>query len=537
MEIIPHFNWDLTVSIFRNRLYIFKFFFCFYRKEINAIRAHSYLVGLIYSFETFVTRTCVFISIITFLQFGKQLTAERVFAITAIYNVLRPVITILFSIGISSIAEVNVSVLRIQNFLSSEEVPESETESPANVNNFNGDVKAAPNGNVIGELSGVNWASRVAVKNSLNGDAKRQMEGDAEEDAKRTTAASNSTDEENSKVSRLKLESNGAKDDDSKPKESELTPKDSVISLKEVSAKWAQESSDETLKDVSLDIGRGQLIAVVGPVGSGKTSLLNVLLRELPITRGTFVNNGTVSFSCQEPWLFSGSIRQNILFGKPYDEHAYREVLRACALEADLGALPHGDKTLVGEKGKTLSGGQKARINLARCVYKDADVYLLDDPLSAVDANVGKHLFEECVVKYLRGKVRILITHQLQYLRGADRILILNDGRVAGEGTYGELQRSGLNFAKLLKECQGEEDEAEKKKIRSRYASEMSVVDDDGADQELEKEQMESGTIKIGTYWKYWKSGGGYAMIFTFAASFLLCQLSANAGDYFITYW
>lgn len=143
---------------------------------------------------------------------------------------------------------------------------------------------------------------------------------------------------------------------------------------------------------------------------------------------GTLKVSGEISYASQEPWLFAGSVRQNILFGLPMDKPRYKQVVRKCALERDFSLLPYGDKTMVGERGVSLSGGQRARINLARAVYKQADIYLLDDPLSAVDTHVGKQLFEQCVTGYLKNKIVILVTHQLQYLQEVDDILYLDDG-------------------------------------------------------------------------------------------------------------
>ncbi|KAA0203052.1 hypothetical protein HAZT_HAZT007987 [Hyalella azteca] len=155
---------------------------------------------------------------------------------------------------------------------------------------------------------------------------------------------------------------------------------------------------------------------------------------ELPALEGTVAVKGKIAYASQEPWLFSGSVRQNILFGREYDEKKYGEVIKVdglfvlvCGLEADLQLLSEGDRTLVGERGTSLSGGQKARINLARAVYMSGDVVLLDDPLSAVDTVVGRHLFRRCIRGHLRQKAVILVTHQLQYIRAADNILVLNE--------------------------------------------------------------------------------------------------------------
>jgi len=150
-----------------------------------------------------------------------------------------------------------------------------------------------------------------------------------------------------------------------------------------------------------------------------------VILGELKPARGNCKVKGTLAYASQEPWIYTGSIRQNILCGRFYDAQRYTKVIQAAALEKDFSLLPNGDKTIVGEKGYSISGGQKARINLARCMYVDADIYLMDDPLSAVDTEVGRHLFDQGVKGFLQGKTRILVTHQLQYLKDVDQILIL----------------------------------------------------------------------------------------------------------------
>lgn len=204
--------------------------------------------------------------------------------------------------------------------------------------------------------------------------------------------------------------------------------------MKDVTAKWNDNLVENTLTKVTLTVRPGKLLAVIGPVGSGKSSLFHAILKELPLKEGCVEVNGTISYASQEPWLFAGSIRQNILFGLPMDEERYKKVIQVCSLERDFSLLPYGDRTIVGDRGISLSGGQKARVNLARAVYKDADVYLLDDPLSAVDTHVGKELFTNCVAGFLKDKTCILVTHQLQYLKDVDHIIILEDGIVKAEG-------------------------------------------------------------------------------------------------------
>lgn len=200
------------------------------------------------------------------------------------------------------------------------------------------------------------------------------------------------------------------------------------ISLNNVNAAWVP--NKWKFSNITINIPSGSLCIIIGPVGSGKSSILSLILEELIPSSGTVRKLGEVSYASQDPWIFVGSVRENILFGKPYIRERYREVVRVCALEKDFQLFPYGDKTIVGERGVSLSGGQRARINLARAVYRKADIYMLDDPLSAVDTHVSKHLFQECVKNYLQKRTRILVTHQTHFLKDADYIIIVHDVRI-----------------------------------------------------------------------------------------------------------
>ncbi|KAL6423797.1 hypothetical protein ACFW04_010336 [Cataglyphis niger] len=167
-----------------------------------------------------------------------------------------------------------------------------------------------------------------------------------------------------------------------------------------------------------------------------ESSFLQAILGELEPSHGQIYINGKISYASQEPWLFADTVRNNILFDQPYNKDKYQRVVKICALVRDFAQLPYGDKTFVGERGTALSGGQRARINLARAVYRDANIYLFDDPLSAVDTNVGRHLFDECINNYLQNKTRILVTHQLQYLKQCDYIIILNNAKIMDMDFY-----------------------------------------------------------------------------------------------------
>uniref|UniRef100_A0A674BLT2 ATP binding cassette subfamily C member 2 n=1 Tax=Salmo trutta TaxID=8032 RepID=A0A674BLT2_SALTR len=203
---------------------------------------------------------------------------------------------------------------------------------------------------------------------------------------------------------------------------------------------------------VSLEIKPGKLVAVVGVVGSGKSSLISAMLGEMHSAKGFINVQGSVAFVPQQAWIQNATLRDNILFGCPLEDSRFQATLEACALGPDLELLPGGDQTEIGEKGINLSGGQKQRVSLARAAYSQADVYLLDDPLSAVDSHVGKHLFEEVVGPkgILKDKTRILVTHGVSFLPYVDEIVVLKEGCVSEVGSYQSLKDSKGAFSEFL---------------------------------------------------------------------------------------
>uniref|UniRef100_A0A8C1ND70 ATP-binding cassette, sub-family C (CFTR/MRP), member 3 n=1 Tax=Cyprinus carpio TaxID=7962 RepID=A0A8C1ND70_CYPCA len=204
---------------------------------------------------------------------------------------------------------------------------------------------------------------------------------------------------------------------------------------------------------INVMVPQGSLLAVVGHVGCGKTSLVCALLGEMEKLEGQISIRGSVAYVPQQAWIQNATVRDNILFGRPYVEQKYRCVLEACALTPDLEVLPGGDQTEIGEKGINLSGGQRQRVSLARALYSEADVYLLDDPLSAVDAHVAKHIFDNVIGPEgaLKGKTRILVTHGISFLPQVDNILVMVDGRVSEMGSYQDLLKQNGAFAEFLR--------------------------------------------------------------------------------------
>ncbi|KAH8267412.1 hypothetical protein KR018_000796 [Drosophila ironensis] len=230
-----------------------------------------------------------------------------------------------------------------------------------------------------------------------------------------------------------------------------------------------------TLRNINIEVRKSNLVALVGTVGSGKSSVVQAFLGEMEKLAGVVNTVGKLAYVPQQAWIQNATVRDNILFGQPYDRKRYNKVIDACALRADIDILSAGDSTEIGEKGINLSGGQKQRISLARAVYSDADLYLLDDPLSAVDAHVGKHIFEEVIGPkgILARKSRILVTHGVTFLPQVDSIYVMKGGEISESGTFDQLVKNKGAFADfIIQHLQdGNEEEEELNQIKRQISS------------------------------------------------------------------
>jgi ABC-type multidrug transport system fused ATPase/permease subunit len=269
------------------------------------------------------------------------------------------------------------------------------------------------------------------------------------------------------------------------------------------------------LKNLNLTIENGELCAVVGRVASGKSTLCSAVLNETFLAKGEISLQGEVAYAAQSPWILNATVRENILFGKPMDEDRYNSVIRACQLEHDLTLLEDGDLTDIGEKGINLSGGQKARVSVARAAYSDADVVILDDPLSALDPEVAAALFNDCIIgELMSGKTRLLVTNQLQFLSQCDHVVVFKKGEVMEDGTASELlankesemnrllaKLSGKSSKKVDKEQSATEDKPSGDRKSSIATSKNNKL--------LTKEERNVGAVESSVYRKYILAGGG----------------------------
>ncbi|CAF2079413.1 unnamed protein product [Brassica napus] len=308
---------------------------------------------------------------------------------------------------------------------------------------------------------------------------------------------------------------------------------------------WDNSSSIPTLREVSFEVSHGMNVAVCGTVGSGKSSLLSSILGEVPKISGTVKVFGSKAYVAQSPWIQSGKVEDNILFGKPMEREWYQSVLEACCLNKDLELLPFHDQTVIGERGINLSGGQKQRIQIARALYQDADIYLFDDPFSAVDAHTGSHLFKEVILGVLKDKTVIYVTHQVEFLPEADLILVMKDGKITQAGRYNEILDSGTDFMELVGAHTDalatvdtyEQGCASSESTTNKEDKEAPKLEKDSGNkprgQLVQQEEREKGKVGFTVYKKYMALAYGGAVI----PIILLVQILFQVLDIGSNYW
>ncbi|XP_020231728.1 ABC transporter C family member 14 isoform X2 [Cajanus cajan] len=321
---------------------------------------------------------------------------------------------------------------------------------------------------------------------------------------------------------------------------------------------WDDDSLLKDLKNINLEIKKGELTAIVGTVGSGKSSLLASILGEMRKVSGKVRVSGSVAYVAQTSWIQNGTIEENILFGLPMNRQWYNEVIKVCCLERDLELMDYGDQTEIGERGINMSGGQKQRIQLARAVYQDCDIYLLDDVFSAVDAHTGSEIFKECVRGALKDKTTILVTHQVDFLHNVDRILVMRDGVIVQSGKYNDILDSGMDFKALVVAHETSMELVEQGGVipgenlnvptkSPEAASELKVAngESNSLDQPesskkssklIKEEGKETGKVSLDIYKLYLTEAFGWWGVTLVLVLSMLWQASLMASDYWLAY-
>ncbi|KAK9891612.1 hypothetical protein WA026_015576 [Henosepilachna vigintioctopunctata] len=457
-------------------------------KELKYLKGRKYLDALcVYFWAT----TPVLISILTFgtyVMMGNQLTAAVVFTGIALLNMLISPLNA-FPWVLNGMTEAWVSIKRIQRLLN---LPELDLETYYNDNLLDDNR----NCDIVIKNGFFNWCK------DLSEEEKKQL---------------------HSSVMAKTIKNKGK----GKNRNSDRFE--------------ANQDADKTpfqLVNINVKITKGEFVGIMGTVGCGKSSLLAAILAELHMTEGDIAISqveGGFGFVVQQPWLQRATVRDNILFGKAYDEERYRSVLFACGLEDDINILPAGDLTGVGDSGNNLSGGQKARIALARAVYQNKSVYLLDDVLSAVDVNVAKHIFRHCIMNLLKDKTRILCTHLVEYLIYADKVILMKSGAVLQQGkSVDVLSRFDSNLPLDL-------ELGDSSQYHSTLESSLSFaadkdLDKENTDEVLATETSERGKVEFGVI-KSYLDAVGLPLVMLILIAVIFMQGSRNFTDLWLSYW
>uniref|UniRef100_A0A3P9K626 ATP-binding cassette sub-family C member 5 n=1 Tax=Oryzias latipes TaxID=8090 RepID=A0A3P9K626_ORYLA len=305
----------------------------------------------------------------------------------------------------------------------------------------------------------------------------------------------------------------------------------------------------KALHHINLCIKKGSLVGICGGVGSGKSSLLSALLGQMTLLGGKVASSGDFAYAAQQAWILNDTLRNNILFGKEFNSKKYDAVLEACCLLQDLADFPYGDTTEIGERGTSLSGGQRQRVSLARALYSERPILLLDDPLSAVDACVGSHIFNKAIRGAAKGRTVLFVTHQLQYLPECDDVVLMKDGRIAGHGTHAQLMDKSCEYATLFNSIQQEnliKENLKNKQRRDapkRADSSLEVrkfapkMENKKREPLMKAEEKGSGAVAWSVYGAYIKAAGGPIVFLINIIFFLSTTGSIAFSNWWLSHW
>ncbi|KAF9181719.1 hypothetical protein BGZ50_005356 [Haplosporangium sp. Z 11] len=578
MRVIKFYGWE---EAFLNKLEDLR------TKELKYVRTLLISRSAIAAVNLTVPVLAATITFVAYSLTGNELTPAIVFSSLSLFNIMRMPLMI-FPQVVSALVDANVSIRRIEDLLMAEELdelspvnPDSEFAIQIKDGNFQWDTalkaltmdelqkrekeerkRGANKKEQKKELKAKERAERKEIKKLAKAQNISKLE--AEKQYKESQEKAQSEHSSETMSIQEKMLSKLAESDPSPDTESMLSFAEGEG---EDETQGSVHSDDKDkgafgLRNINLEIPRGQLVAIVGAVGSGKSSLLNALVGEMRKTSGTMEYGDTIGYCPQSAWIQNATLKDNILFGLPLDEDRYKQVIKDCALERDIQILPDGDQTEIGERGINLSGGQKQRVNIARAVYFNANVVLLDDPLSAVDAHVGKYLFKNCIMGALQGKTRVLVTHQLHVLPQVDYVICMKDGMIVESGTFHQLMENHGEFSSLMKAHGGiEEGEQEVEEPESDQGADSASSDEkasesgssetkkdvsekkaesaaSGKPKELmSKEERSTGTVDGKIYKSYVNAAGGIYLVPLLVFVLIITQVAKVGNDLWLSWW
>lgn len=476
-------------------------------REISAIQVLLAIRNVINAIGMSLPIMASVVAFLTYSLSNHDMDASKIFSSLALFNSLRMPLNLL-PLVIGQVIDAWQSIQRIEEYLLSEEQEEEAK--------FDVDAKYA----VVMEDADFTW-ERIASQDPDSAKmigAKQTKEEIKAEKVIKKQAVKDEKAAAKQKAARAKVDGEVTRDDDST---------------------LLEEKEPFKLQGMNFSIGRNELVAVIGSVASGKSSLLASLAGDMRKTKGEVMMGASRAFCPQYAWIQNATVRQNILFGKDMDKSWYKQVVEACALEPDFEMLPQGDATEIGERGITVSGGQKQRLNIARAIYFDADLILMDDPLSAVDAHVGRHIFDKAIMGLLGNKARILATHQLWVLNRCDRIIWMEEGKILAIDTFDNLMRDHAGFRTLMATTSTEETE-----------DAQAHVNDDEVEEEkkdvkkkrkgvglMQAEEKAVKSVSWSVYADYVKASGSMWNLPLVIGLLLLSQGTNIATSLWLTYW
>ena len=484
VRFVKFFGWETS---FLNRLKELR------KREIRAIQT---LLAIRNGINALAMSLPVFASMLAFITYSLTkhgLSPARVFSSLALFNSLRMPLNLL-PLVIGQVTDAMTAIGRVQEFLLAEEQHDQIQ--------WDETMEAG----VEVEHASFTWERTATQDKEKVGLFKTRTQ------LKDEKAAEKELKKSNTKQNKIRPSS---PDDDTSSENSELEP--------------------FKLVDMDFTVGRNELLAVIGSVGSGKSSLLGALAGDMRMLNGKVKMASSRAFCPQYAWIQNSTLKDNILFGKPYKSKWYNEVIDACALRPDLEILPGGDQTEIGERGITVSGGQKQRLNIARAIYFDADIILMDDPLSAVDAHVGRHIMDKAICGIMKNKCRILATHQLHVLNRCDRIVWMQDGHIRDIDTFVNLMANSADFQKLMATTSQEE-----------VVAKVEEVKDEKKDEKKSKkktpglmQQEERAVSSVGwTVWGAYIRASGSILMAPFIFLALVAMNGANIStSLWLSYW
>ncbi|KAJ7893786.1 multidrug resistance-associated ABC transporter [Mycena leptocephala] len=483
-------------------------------REVKTIRKSAWATSALVAMFTVMPTLAMILSLITYKLTGHALDIAKIFTAVQLYSIAR-VPLVLLPVVLSFLAPTLVAMRRIATFLTAEELA-----SPYTIDECSPDAIAVDGDFTwenIQDIERPEEEEHDPARKMLKAKEKKEKERAEKERKKRQAKEAKKRQKEGEEVLPSVTDDAQAKDDN---------PKEEPFAIKEL----------------KLNVHRGAFVGIIGRVGSGKSSVLQALVGEMRRTRGETIFGGNVAYVPQVPWIRNETVKNNILFGEADDEDRLQEVVDTCSLRYDMDMLPYGLETEIGEKGINLSG---ARISLARAAYSPADIVLLDDPLSAVDAHVGKAIVENCLVNGpLAKKTRVLVTHALHVLHRMDYIYVMDSGEIKEHGTYDSLMQNGHLFARLIDEY-GSKEEA--KKFGAKEATHTSAAGDlttlQVANEKqlvavlMQVEERNTGAVTWTVYRRYLVYAGSAMWAFIVAALLISDQGSSVMTSIFLGWW